>query len=210
MQRAWGITIRDGYGQTETTALVGNAPGLPVKPGSMGKPLPGYDVVLLDSAGRETDEGEVALRLSPRPIGLMHAYLDDPARTDAATSGGFYRTGDEARRDADGYVTYIGRADDALKVRGKWLLTSELEGCLAEHPAVRECAVVGVADQGGLTKPVAFVVADGEDDRLEPALQQHVLERLEAYKHPRRVFIVDALPRTHLGKVDRAALKAGE
>ena len=142
VQSAWGITIRDGYGQTETTAIVGNAPGLPVRPGSMGKPLPGYDVVLLDGEGREANEGEVALKLSPRPLALMHGYLDDAARTDAATTGGYYRTGDEARRDEDGYIHFVGRGDDVFKSSDYRISPFELESVLLEHDAVAEAAVV--------------------------------------------------------------------
>ena len=130
---AWGITIRDGYGQTETTALVGNAPGLEVKPGSMGKPLPGYDVVLLDANGRECDEGELALRLTPRPLGLMQGYIDDAARTGLAMASGFYRTGDEARRDADGYVHFVGRGDDVFKSSDYRISPFEIESALLEH-----------------------------------------------------------------------------
>src|SRR6185437_9120049 len=110
VRKAWGLTIRDGYGQTETTAQIGNPPGDPVKPGSMGRPLPGYRVTLLDPAGREAEEGEVCLPLSPRPLGLMPGYEDDDTRTGAAMEGGHYHTGDVARRDADGYLTFVGRA----------------------------------------------------------------------------------------------------
>ena len=141
IQRAWGITIRDGYGQTETTALVGNAPGLQVKPGSMGKPLPGYDVVLIDSEGRECDDGEVALRLTPPPLGLMQGYADDAERTRLAMSGGFYRTGDEAQRDADGYLHFIGRGDDVFKSSDYRISPFEIESALLEHEAVAEAAV---------------------------------------------------------------------
>src|SRR5215813_3384134 len=104
---AWGLTIRDGYGQTETTAQVANAPGQPVKPGAMGRPLPGYRVALLDVNGRECDEGELCLALAPRPLGLMPGYQDDAERTGAAMADGYYRTGDVARRDADGYLTFV-------------------------------------------------------------------------------------------------------
>src|SRR5690606_12688827 len=109
---AWGLTIRDGYGQTETTALVGNPPGFPIIPGSMGKPLPGYEIAIVDRDGREASEGEVAIRLTPRPVGLMAGYEDDPERTDAAMTGGLYRTGDEALRDEAGYIHFVGRGDD--------------------------------------------------------------------------------------------------
>src|SRR5208337_575818 len=109
VRKAWGITVRDGFGQTETTAQVGNSPGQPVRLGSMGRPLPGYQVVLLDAQGQQAAEGEIALQLSPRPLGLMVGYMDDPERTAAVMAGGYYRTGDEASRDAEGYIHYVGR-----------------------------------------------------------------------------------------------------
>jgi acetyl-CoA synthetase len=136
VQRAWNITIRDGYGQTETTAQIGNPPGLPVRLGSMGKPLPGYEVALLDAAGNESDEGEVSLRLGEaRPAGLMVGYLDDPERTAAVTAGGYYRTGDEARRDEDGYIHFVstgGRGGLPLRVQEQRL--SHLTVRAREHP----------------------------------------------------------------------------
>jgi acetyl-CoA synthetase len=112
VQHAWGLTIRDGYGQTETTAQIGNAPGDAVKPGSMGRPLPGYRVALLDADGHDADEGEIALPLEPRPLGLMAGYADDP--TSSAFAHGYYRTGDVARRDAEGIITSGGPAHDVL------------------------------------------------------------------------------------------------
>jgi acetyl-CoA synthetase len=117
VQRAWGITIRDGFGQTETTAQVGNPPGQPVKAGSMGRPLPGYRVELLDADGKPAAEGEICLALSPRPLGLMSGYQDDDERTSEAMRDGHYHTGDVASRDDDGYITYVGRADDVFKAR---------------------------------------------------------------------------------------------
>src|SRR5439155_13202144 len=114
VRSAWGLQLRDGYGQTETTAQVGNSPGLAVKPGSMGKPLPGYRIVLLDADGREADEGEIALNLSERPLGLMTGYRDDAERTAEVMRGGYYHTGDTATRDGDGHITYVGRTDDVV------------------------------------------------------------------------------------------------
>src|SRR5205814_8832794 len=112
---AWGITSRDGFGQTETTAQVGNAPGQPVKPGSMGRPLPGYPIVLLGADGRVSEEGEICIDLARRPLGLMREDLDDPARNASAMGDGYYHTGDVASRDAQGYLTYVGRMDDVFK-----------------------------------------------------------------------------------------------
>ena len=212
VQGAWGITIRDGYGQTETTALVGNSPGLTVKPGSMGKPLPGYDVVLLDPEGRESDEGEVGLRLAPRPLGLMQGYLDDPARTDAATAGGYYRTGDEARRDGDGYVHFVGRADDVFKSSDYRISPFELESVLIEHDAIAEAAVVPSPDPLRLSVPKAFVaLRPGVEASAETAhsILDFCRGRLAAYKRIRRLEFA-ALPKTISGKIRRVELRRRE
>jgi acetyl-CoA synthetase len=209
VQRAWHITIRDGYGQTETTALVGNAPGLTVKPGSMGKPLPGYDVVLINSAGRETDEGEVALRLKPRPLGLMQGYLDDPGRTDAVTSGGFYRTGDEARRDSEGYVHFVGRGDDVFKSSDYRISPFELESVLIEHDAVAEAAVVPSPDPLRLAVPKAFVVLRPgveEDTETARSILEFCRSRLAPFKRVRRLEF-SVLPKTISGKIRRVELR---
>ena len=212
VQRAWGMTIRDGYGQTETTALVGNAPGLPVKPGSMGKPLPGYDVVLLDSRGREGDEGEVALRLEPRPLGLMQGYLDDPARTAEVMAEGYYRTGDEARRDTEGYIHFVGRGDDVFKSSDYRISPFELESLLIEHDAVAEAAVVPSPDPVRLSVPKAFVVLrPGVEESAETA--RSILEfcktRLAPYKRIRRLEFA-VLPKTISGKIRRVELRRHE
>ena len=139
----WGLTIRDGFGQTETTAMVGNSPGQELRPGSMGRPLPGYRVVLVDPvSGVPGDEGEICLPLDDRPLGLMTGYRDDADRTSSAMSGGYYHTGDVASRDADGYITYVGRADDVFKASDYRISPFELESVLLEHSAVAEAAVV--------------------------------------------------------------------
>ena len=148
------------------------------------------------------------MRGGSRAIG----YWQSMAKTAEAFRGEWFVGGDLVRRDAEGYVTYCGRSDDVLKVGGKWLAPQEVESCLMRHPAVAECAVVGVRNAAGLTKPYAFVVAKGETPgsdgrRLEETLKEHALARLEAYKHPRRVILVEAMPRTHLGKIDRGRLK---
>ncbi len=126
-----------------------------------------------------------------------------------AFRGEWYVSGDMIRCDEDGYITYCGRGDDMLKVSGKWLSPQEVENCLLKHPAVKECAVVGVVDEQGLTKPHAFVVAEGETSELAAELKAFVKENLEPYKYPREVVFVDTLPRTHLGKVDRGRLRSG-
>ena len=143
VHRAWGQTIRDGFGQTESTVQIANTPGQPIKIGAMGKPLPGYDVVLVDPAtGEEGDDGELCLRLDPRPVGLMKAYYGDPEKTADAFRDGYYHTGDMASRDERGIITYVGRGDDVFKSSDYRLSPFELESVLIEHPAVAEAAVV--------------------------------------------------------------------
>jgi acetyl-CoA synthetase len=212
VSRAWSLTIRDGYGQTETTAVVGNSPGLPVRAGSMGKPLPGYDVVLLDAEGREKEEGEVALRLSPRPLGLMSGYLDDAERFAQATAGGFYRTGDEAMRDADGYIHFVGRGDDVFKSSDYRISPFELESVLVEHPLVAEAAVVPSPDPVRLSVPKAFVVVvPGTPETAETAkaIFDFCLERLAPYKRIRLLEFAP-LPKTISGKIRRVELRTAE
>ncbi len=209
VRAAWGITIRDGYGQTETTAQIGNSPGLDVRLGSMGKPLPGYDVVLLDADGRETDEGEVALRLASRPTGLMATYLDDEARTAAAMKSGFYRTGDEARRDAAGYVHFVGRGDDVFKSSDYRISPFELESVLVEHPLVAEAAVVPSPDPLRLAVPKAFVVLRPdapENEATARSILAMCSAKLAPYQRVRRLEFA-ALPKTISGKIRRVELR---
>ena len=209
VKRAWGITIRDGYGQTETTAQIGNPPGQPLKPGSMGRPLPGYEIVLADSEGRESGEGEICIRLDKRPVGLMTGYRDDPDRTAEAMRGGLYHTGDVAARDADGYITYVGRADDVFKASDYRISPFELESVLIEHPAVAEAAVVPSPDPVRSAVPKAFVVlAAGQEP--SPELAQDILAfcrtRLSPFKRIRRLEFSD-LPKTISGKIRRVELR---
>jgi acetyl-CoA synthetase len=209
VRAAWGVTIRDGYGQTETTAQVGNSPGLPVVLGSMGRPLPGYDAVLLDAEGREADEGEVALRLDPRPAGLMVGYLDDEERTAAVMAGGYYRTGDEARRDADGYIHFVGRGDDVFKSSDYRISPFELESVLVEHELVAEAAVVPSPDPLRLSVPKAFVVvAPGTPETAETArsIFDYCVQKLAPYKRIRRLEFAP-LPKTISGKIRRVELR---
>lgn len=211
VERAWGMTIRDGYGQTETTAQIGNSPGQEVRPGAMGRPLPGYDVCLLGGAG-EADEGEIALRLSPRPAGLMRGYLDDPERSAAVTAGGYYRTGDEARRDEAGYYHFVGRGDDVFKSSDYRISPFELESVLIEHPAVAEVAIVPSPDPLRLCVPKAFVaLAPGHAPT--PALAREILEfaraALAPYKRVRRLEFAE-LPKTVSGKIRRVELRKQE
>jgi acetyl-CoA synthetase len=154
VEKHWGLTIRDGFGQTETTALIGNTPGSPVKPGSMGRPLPGVEVEIVDPlTGQPASEGEICLRLNPRPVNLMTGYLGDNGPNDLVIAGGYFHTGDVASRDADGYITYIGRADDVFKASDYKISPFELESVLIEHPAVAEAAVVPAPDSTRLAVP---------------------------------------------------------
>ncbi len=213
VQDAWGLTIRDGYGQTETTAQVGNSPGQPVRLGSMGRALPGYPVVLVDPAtGQLGDEGEICLDLAERPLGLMVGYRDDPDRTADAMRQGYYHTGDVASRDADGYLTYVGRADDVFKASDYRISPFELESALIEHEAVVEAAVVPSPDPLRLAVPKAYVVlAEGYEPNEETArvILRFARERLAPYQRIRRIEFGD-LPKTISGKIRRVDLRLRE
>jgi benzoate-CoA ligase family protein len=201
-----GVPLYDGLGTAEMWHIfISNQPGR-VRPGTLGTAVPGYEIQARDDDGALVPSGEVG-RLWVRGGSRATAYWRNMAQTQQVFRGEWVVTGDLISVDRDGFVTYVGRGDDALKVKGKWLLPAEVESCLLEHPAVTECAVVGSPDRDGLVKPVAFVVASSADPALADELQRFVLDRLEPYKHPRQVVVVDDLPRTHLGKVDRTALK---
>ncbi|GAA0913656.1 AMP-binding protein [Streptomyces thermoalcalitolerans] len=211
VRRAWGVTIRDGFGQTETAVQIANTPGQPLKTGSMGRPSPGYRVELLDpvSGAPGADEGEVALDLSARPVGLMAGYHGDPDRTAEVMAGGYYRTGDVASRDADGYLTYIGRSDDVFKASDYKISPFELESALLEHEAVAEAAVVPAPDPLRLAVPKAYVVlAEGWEPGPDTAkvLFEHSRETLAPYKRIRRLEFGD-LPKTVSGKIRRIELR---
>jgi acetyl-CoA synthetase len=212
VRAAWGLTIRDGFGQTETTAQIGNPPGQEVRPGSMGRPLPGYVVVLVDDAGREADEGEIALRLDPRPLGLMEGYLDDPEKTAAVMRDGVYRTGDVATRDQDGYITYVGRGDDVFKASDYRISPFELESVAIEHEAVAEAAVVPSPDPLRLAVPKIFIVlrqGHTPSPQLAESIFSFLRSRLAAYKRIRRLEFAN-LPKTVSGKIRRVELRQSE
>lgn len=158
VREAWGITIRDGYGQTETTCQIGNSPGRSIKSGSMGRPMPGYQVELIDAEGGAATEGEVCLAVDPRPLGLMLGYAEEAERMTQVVQQGYYHTGDVAQRDADGYITYVGRADDVFKSPDYRISPFELESVLIEHPAVAEAAIVPSPDPVRLCVPKAFMI----------------------------------------------------
>ncbi|WP_269856448.1 AMP-binding protein [Streptomyces sp. RPT161] len=211
VRRVWGVTVRDGFGQTETTLQIGNTPGQPLKPGSMGRPVPGYAVALVDPvSGEPGEEGEICLDLSTRrPVGLMTGYAGDEERTAAATAGGYYRTGDIGSRDADGYITYIGRADDVFKASDYKISPFELESALLEHEAVAEAAVVPSPDPVRLAVPKAYVVlAEGwaPDAATAKAVFAHSRAVLAPYKRI-RVLEFAELPKTVSGKIRRIELR---
>ncbi|MHC5906301.1 AMP-binding protein [Streptomyces sp. S6] len=211
VRRAWGLTIRDGFGQTETAVQVANSPGQRLKTGSMGRPSPGYRVELLDpvSGAPGVDEGEIALDLSARPVGLMTGYHGDADRTAEAMAGGYYRTGDVASRDAEGYLTYIGRSDDVFKASDYKISPFELESALLEHEAVAEAAVVPAPDPVRLAVPKAYVVlAAGWEPGPETAeaLFAHSRKVLAPYKRVKRLEFAP-LPKTVSGKIRRIELR---
>ena len=211
VRRAWGVTVRDGFGQTETAVQVANSPGQELKTGSMGRPGPGYKVVLLDpvTGAPDADEGEIALDLSNRPVGLMTGYHGDPDRTAEAMAGGYYRTGDIGSRDADGYLTYVGRADDVFKASDYKISPFELESALLEHDAVAEAAVVPAPDEVRLAVPKAYIVlAAGWEPGPDTAkvLFEHSRTVLAPYKRLRRLEFGD-LPKTVSGKIRRIELR---
>ena len=213
VRAAWGLVLRDGYGQTETTALLGNSPGQPLKPGSMGRPLPGYRVRLLDVDGHGADEGEVCLDLAAHPLGLMRGYEDSPQATAQAMRDGHYHTGDTATRDADGYVTFVGRADDVFKASDYRISPFELESALLEHAAVTEVAIVPSPDPIRLAVPKAFVtLATGSEPGRELAedILAFARRQLAPYKRVRRIEFVTELPKTLSGKIRRVELRRTE
>ncbi|GAA1782099.1 AMP-binding protein [Nostocoides veronense] len=216
VQKHWGLTIRDGFGQTETTASVANSPGQPVKSGSMGRPLPGVPVVLVDplegTLVEGPGEGELCIDLSARPLSLMTGYQGDPQRNAEAMAGGFYHTGDVAERDSDGYITYIGRTDDVFKASDYKISPFELESVLIEHPAVAEAAVVPAPDPVRLAVPKAYVaLVDGYEPTAETArsIFAYAREHLAPYLRVRRLEFAE-LPKTMSGKIRRVELRTRE
>ncbi|HEY1780036.1 MAG TPA: AMP-binding protein [Roseiarcus sp.] len=211
VRRAWGLSLRDSYGQTETTMMIGNSPGQPVVPGSMGRPLPGYRVVLLDADGLESDAGEVAIPLRPRTVGLMSGYQDERGEL-MAIEGEYYKTGDVASRDSDGYITFIGRADDVFKSSDYRLSPFELESVLIEHPSIAEAAVVPAPDPMRHTIAKGYIaLAHGHvpDRATAAAIFSHMRGRLSAYKLVRRLEFYE-LPKTVSGKIRRVELRQRE
>lgn len=204
------VELLDGLGTAEMWhVFVTNRPG-DVKPGTLGRVVEGFELAVRDDDGNDLPAGEVG-RLWVRGDSRAIGYWQNMEKTMDAFRGPWFVGGDLVQRDADGYVTYRGRGDDVLKVAGKWLAPADVESCLMQHPEVKECAVVGADDADGLTKPYAFIVPadpDASHDALEEDIKAFTLERLQAYKHPRRVLVLDDFPRTHLGKIDRGKLRS--
>jgi acetyl-CoA synthetase len=213
VRRAWGVVVRDGFGQTEMTLAVGNSPGVPVRPGSMGLGMPGYRVALLDPAsGEPGDEGEICFDLSTGTVGLLTGYHGEPGRTDEATRGGYYHTGDLGTRDQDGYLTYVGRDDDVFKASDYRISPFAVESVLLEHPAVAEAAVVPSPEPLRLAVPKAYVVlAEGYHPNAVAArlIFEHSRDRLAPYQRIRRLEF-GPLPKTISGKIRRVELRGRE
>ena len=212
VRAAWNITVRDGFGQTENVLLLGNFPGQAVKPGAVGRPSPGHEVVLLDPDGNESNDGEISVKCNPMPTSLMREYLDDPERTEQCFAGGYYHTGDVAHRDADGYFAYVGRADDVFKSSDYRLSPFELESALIEHDCIAEAAVVPSPDPIRWHVPKAFItlkpgVPPSRD--LAREIFRFIRGRLAPYKRIRRIEFSE-LPKTISGKIRRVQLRGAE
>jgi acyl-coenzyme A synthetase/AMP-(fatty) acid ligase len=216
-QDATGMIIRDGYGQTETVILCANFPPLTVKPGSMGKPAPGFDVSVIDHDGSElppNKEGDIAVRVKPqRPTWMFKEYWRNPDATNNCIRGEWYITGDRAYKDEDGYFWFVGRADDVIISAGYRIGPFEVESALKEHPAVAESAVVASPDEmrGEIVK--AFIIlAPGyaASPDLATELQEHVKRVTAPYKYPREIEFVESLPKTISGKIRRVELREME
>lgn len=213
VNKAWGQVIRDGFGQTETTVQIANPPGEPITIGAMGRPMPGYEVVLRDPAtGEEGEVGEICLVTTPRPLGLMKGYFENEEKTNEVFRDGVYHTGDIAERDERGVLTYVGRADDVFKSSDYKISPFELESVLIEHPGVAEAAVVPAPDELRLTVPKAYIVASGGHEpgpELAESILAYCREHLSAFKRIRRLEFAD-LPKTISGKIRRVELRQAE
>ncbi|HEY4591464.1 MAG TPA: AMP-binding protein [Thermoanaerobaculia bacterium] len=212
VREAWGLTVRDGYGQTETTCQIGNPPGEEIKVGAMGKPMPGYRIDLLDPDGEAGGEGEISIRLDPRPLPLMAGYLDNPEASARLLGGSHYRTSDVAKRDADGTFWYVGRADDVFKSSDYRISPFELESALIEHDLVAEAAVVPSPDPIRLSVPKAWVVLKpgvAPSSTAAHALFRFSRQRLAPFARIRRIEFAE-LPKTISGKIRRVELRAME
>ena len=218
--KAWkdatGLTIFEGYGQTETVLCIGTFPGMTPKFGSMGKPSPGWQIELHDDNGNQVpvhQEGKIAIKVKPRPVGLFTEYLNNPEENKKTFVGDYYYTGDKAYQDEDGYLWFIGRDDDVIKASGYRIGPFEVESALIEHPAVQEAAVVGSPDDiRGLIVKAFIILKPGSapSDSLVREIQDHVKKVTAPYKYPRAIEFVDTLPKTISGKIRRNELRDRE
>ena len=209
-----GHKLKEGYGQTELTLTIGNFPGMEIKPGSMGKPAPGYNIDIVDSQGNSCpagETGEIVIRLEKgRPFGMFAGYYKDDELTAKVFEGNLYHTGDTAYKDQDGYYWFVGRTDDMIKSAGYRISPFEVESVLQKHPAVLECAVTGVLDpKRGQVVKATIVLNEGftGDTKLSRDLQAFVKENTASYKYPRVVEFVDELPKTISGKIRRVEIR---
>lgn len=212
VRSAWGITIRDGFGQTETTCQIGNPPGQKVVPGSMGRPLPGYPIALVDMDDKPSNEGEISIDLSQRPLALMAGYADNQEATDKAMRNGYYHTCDIASRDENGYITYVGRNDDVFKSSDYRLSPFELESALMECDLIAECAVVPSPDALRLSVPKAFIALKPgveANEETAKAIFTFVRDTMAPFKRIRRIEFYE-LPKTISGKIRRVELRKRE
>ncbi len=209
-----GTTIYDGFGQTESVNMIANYPCMPIKPGSMGKPTPNFQIELLDDDGKPVDvneEGHIAVKVKPEaPVGLFKEYWHNPDATSEVFVGDWYFTGDKATKDEDGYFWFVGRADDVIKASGYRIGPFEVESALQTHPAVAESAVVGSPDKLRGTIVKAFIMlAPGYEpsEKLVKELQEHVKKETAPYKYPREIEFVKELPKNVSGKIRRVELR---
>jgi acetyl-CoA synthetase len=213
VEREWGLTIRDGYGQTETTAIIANPPGAPIVPGAMGRALPGVAIALVDPlTGEPASTGEICLDLSVEPVNLMAGYHGDDERTDRARADGWFHTGDVAVRAVDGTITFVGRTDDIFKSSDFKISPFEVESVLLQHPAVAESAVVPAPDAVRHSVVKAYVaLADGWEPTAETAgaIFAHTRELLSSFERVRRIEF-HPLPKTISGKIRRVELRERE
>lgn len=214
---ATGIKLMEGFGQSETTVLIANLVGSTPKPGSMGKPVPHYDVQIVNDRGEPVPPGatgEIVIRTQPQaPLGLFTGYYNDDDKNKESWYDGFYHTGDTAWKDEDGYFWYVGRTDDVIKSSGYRIGPFEIESVLVEHPAVLECAVTGVPDaiRGSLVKATIVLKTGFEpSDKLVKEIQDFVKAETAPYKYPRIIEFVDELPKTTSGKIRRVAIRKAD
>ncbi len=208
-----GLTIREAYGQTETVCMIGNFRGFKVKPGSMGKPAPGWRIEIHDEDGKPLpagEDGRIAVRLDPAPVGLFEKYLYNEPENKACFLNGFYYTGDRAYVDEDGYFWFVGRVDDIIKRSGYRIGPSEVEEVMSHHPSVYEVAVVGAPDPLRGMRVKAYVVLKPEFEATESLvreLQNYVKQETAPYKYPREIEFIKQMPKTFSGKIKRDILR---